>query len=198
MLKGATVSLGELDQLRRIENVVRLGHVVRIDPDAITLERGSIPTSSDHLHVHCASAGLSDNPPVQIFADDAITLQPITRVSLSLSAGLIAFVEASGRPAAEKNRLCRPNAWFDTPFDFIRHVLTGMKTELEWQRAPDLLAWVDASRLNLMKSLDDDPDRGTVADLQRRFLTALFPALAKLDELASHATPAERSRMFAP
>ena len=77
--------VGELEQLRRIENVVRLGHVERIDLDAITLEHGSIPTSPDHLHVHCASAGLSDNPPKPIFTDDTITLQPITRVSLTLS-----------------------------------------------------------------------------------------------------------------
>ena len=62
MLKGATPSLGELDQLRRIENVVRLGHVERIDLDAITLEHGSIPTSPDHLHIHCASAGLERQP----------------------------------------------------------------------------------------------------------------------------------------
>jgi hypothetical protein len=57
---------------------------------------------------------------------------------------------------------------------------------------------VDASRLNLVKSLTDDPDQAAVADLQGRFLTALFPALAKLDELASDATPTERARMFEP
>ncbi len=198
MLKGATASIGEVDQLRRIENVVRLGHVLRIERDAIMLERGSIPTSSDHLHIHCASAGLSDSPPKAVFTDDGITLQPITRVSLSLSTGLIGFVEASERTTAEKNRLCPPNPWPHTPFDFTRHILTGMKTEMEWRSAPDLVAWVDASRLNLMKGLDQDPDTATVADLQRRFLTALFPALAKLDELASHATPAEHARMFDP
>ncbi len=196
MLKGATASVGELDQLRRIENVVRLGHVARIDLDSITLEHGSIPTSSGHLHIHCASAGLSDNPPKPIFADGTITLQPITRVSLSLSTALIGFVEASGRTMTEKNRLCPPNPWPHTPFDWARHLLTGMKTEMEWQSAPDVTAWVDASRLNLVKSLDQDPDKAAVADLQRRFVTALFPALAKLDELASHATPAERARMF--
>ena len=162
----------------------------------ITLEHGSIPTSPDHLHVHCAAAGLSDNPPKPIFADDTITLQPITRVSLSLSTGLLGFVEASPRSTAEKNRLCRPNPWSDTPFDFTRHLLTGMKTEMEWQSAPDVVAWVEASRLNLMKGLDRDPDTATVADLQRRFLTALFPALAKLEELEAQATPAERARIF--
>ena len=198
MLKGATASLGELDELRRIENVVRLGHVEQIHPDSITLEDGSIPTSPDHLHIHCASAGLSDNPPKPIFADDNILLQPVTRVSLSLSAGLIGFVEASGRSTAEKNRLCRPNAWPHTPFDWIRHLLTGMRTEMEWQGAPDVLAWVEASRLNLVKGLDQHPDKDTVADLQGRFVTALFPALAKLDEFALKVTPVERARIFAP
>ncbi len=198
MLKGATVSVGELDELRRIENVVRLGHVERIDLDAITLEHGSVPTSPDRVHIHCASAGLSDNPPKTIFTEHNIVLQPITRVSLSLSAGLIGFVEASGRSEAEKNRLCRPNAWPHTPFDWIRHLLTGVRTEMEWQDAPDVLAWVDASRLNLVKGLDRHPDKGRVAELQGRFVTALFPALAKLEAFASNALPAERERMFEP
>jgi hypothetical protein len=168
MLKGATASLGELGELRRIDNVVRLGHVERIQRDTINLQQGSIPTSPGHLHIHCASAGL------------------------------IGLVEASGRSTAEKNRLCRPNAWIHTPFDWTRHLLTGLRTEMEWQDAPDVLAWMDTSRLNLVKGLDQHPDQAALADLQRRFLTALFPALAKLDEFASCATPAERARMFEP
>jgi hypothetical protein len=197
MLKGATSSRGELEQLRRIDNVVRLGHVTRIDLDTIELDQGSIPTSPDHLHVHCASAGLSDNPPKPIFEDDNITLQLVSRISLPLSTALIGFVEASGRTTAEKNHLCRPNPWPHTPFDWARHLLIGMQTEMEWQGAPDVQAWVDASRLNLVKSLPHDPDHAAVADLQGRFLTALFPALAKLDNLAAQATSAERARMVA-
>jgi hypothetical protein len=196
MFKGATASLGELDQLRRIKNVVRRGRVKRIDVEAITLEHGSIPTTSDHVHIHCASAGLSDHPPTPIFGDNNITLQPITRVSISLSAALTAFVEASKRTTPEKNRLCRPNAWPHTPFDWTRHLLTGMKTELEWQGATDVRAWVEASRLNLVKNLDKHPNKAAVEDLQGRFVAALFPALAKLDQFASHATLAERARMF--
>src|SRR3989440_12586034 len=57
MMKGGTVSLRELEQLGRIENVVRLGHVERIEPDRIVLEQGSIPTTPQHLHVHCAASG---------------------------------------------------------------------------------------------------------------------------------------------
>jgi hypothetical protein len=196
MVKGATVSLGELDRLRNISNVVRLGHVTRIDPETITLEGGSVPTNPDQLHVHCASAGLSDRPPIPIFTDDTITLQPITRASLSLSTGLIGLVEASGRSTGDKNRLCPPNAWFDTPFDWIRHLLTGMRTELRWRGAPDVGAWVESSRLNLMKGLDQSPDQLAVADLQSRFLTALFPALAGFETMTANASPAEHARMF--
>jgi hypothetical protein len=196
MIKGATVSLGELDRLRSIGKVIRLGHVTRIDSETITLEEGSAPTSSDQLHVHCASAGLGDNPPRPIFTDDTIVLQPITRVSLSLSAGLIGLLEASGRSTDEKNRLCPPNMWFDTPFDWIRHLLTGMRTELEWREAPDVAAWVESSRLNLMKGLDQSPDKLAVADLQSRFLTALFPALAGFEMMTAKASPTERMRMF--
>jgi hypothetical protein len=197
MLRGATASAGELELMRQVENVVRLGHVKRIDEDAITLEGGTIPTTPGHVHVHCAAQGLSDNPPTPIFEDAKLTLQPITRVSLSLSAGLIGLVEASGRSTAEKNRLCRANAWPQTPFDFLRHMLTGMRTEMEWLSADDVNAWVAASRLNLVRDIDRDPDQDTVAALQGRFLNALGPALAKFDELSAQATPAERRRLSA-
>ena len=197
ILKGATSSVGELQQLQRVENVVRLGHVRRIERDAVELEHGAIPTSPGHLHVHCAARGLSDNPPRPIFSEEMIVLQPVTRVSLSLSAGLIGLVESSGRSTDDKNLLCHPNMWPHTPFDWIRHILTGLRTEMQWQGAPDVLAWVEASRLNLIKGLDQQPDAGTVGRLQERFLTALFPALEKLDEFAARASTSERARILA-
>ena len=55
---------------------------------------------------------------------------------------------------------------------------------------------MESSRLNLMKGLDQYSDKAAVADLQRRFLTALFPALTRFDTLTANATPAERARMF--
>ncbi len=194
MMKGATLSAGELALLRQVENVVRMGHVERIDLDEIVLEHGSIPTSPEHLHVHCATNGLSDRPPVPIFTDDALTLQVVSRISLCMSSAMIGFVEASGRTTAEKNRLCRPNPWPQTPFDFLRAILLGIRTELEWQAA-DLQVWVNASRLNLLGGLVDQPD-GEVRALQGRFLAALSPALNNLEQLAAQASDPERARIF--
>jgi hypothetical protein len=198
MMKGGTVSAGELDQLRRVKNVVRLGHVQRIERDRIVLDHGSIPTTGDHVHVHCAASGLSDNPPRTIFTDDTITLQLVTRVSLSLSGALLGLVEASHRTTEEKNRLCRPTAWPHTPFDYLRAILAGISTEMGWLEAPDLNEWLDRSRLNLMHGLGEHDDAETVRELQQRFFAALFPAFDKLQEFAAQATPRERARMYEP
>jgi hypothetical protein len=198
MMKGATISRGELAQLRQIDDVVRLGHVKRVGIDEIVLDRGSIPTSADRLHVHCASSGLSDNPPIAIFTDDVITLQLVTRVNLTMSAAMIGYVETTSRTTEEKNRLCPPNPWPHTPFDFLRVLVQGIETELAWQEAADLRNWVDTCRLNVMQGLEDLEDQAAVRDLQGRFLTAVFPAMANLKTLAGEATPAERARMFEP
>jgi hypothetical protein len=195
MLRGGTANVGEVAQFRQIENVIRLGHVERIDPDVITLQQGTVPTTPATLHIHCAAPGLSDKLPVPIWGDGTITLQPISRVSLSLSVALLGYVEASDRTNDEKNALCPPNPWPHTPFDFMRHLLLGMRTEASWQDR-DLAQFMEASRLNLVGGLGDAPDQATVHELQGRFLTALFPAIEKLDLLAKQATPAEQARIF--
>jgi hypothetical protein len=198
MMKGGTASLGELEQLRRIASVVRLGHVERIEPDQIVLEHGSIPTTPDHLHVHCAAAGLSDNPPRPIFTDDTITLQLVTRVGLTLSGALQGFLESTGRTTEEKNTLCPPTVMPHTPFDYLRVVLAGISTEMGWQKAPDLQEWIDRSRLNLLSGLGENGDPAAVREMQGRFFAALFPALDRLQVFAAQATPRERARMFEP
>jgi hypothetical protein len=197
MMKGGTLSVRELEQLRRVRDVIRLGHVERIEPDRIVLEHGTVPTTPDTVHVHCAAAGLSDNLPQPVFSDDTVTLQLVTRVSLTLSGALQGVLEASGRSTEEKNRLCPPTVMPHTPFDYLRVVLAGIGTELGWQEAPELQAWLDGSRLNLMHGLEN-ADPATVHALQSRFFAALFPAMEKLQELAAQATPRERARMFDP
>jgi hypothetical protein len=198
MCKGGTVSRRELEQLRRVDDVVRLGRVVRIEPDEIVLERGSIATSPDRLHVHCAASGLSDNPPRAIYADDEITLQLVTRLGLTLSGALQGYLESTGRTTQQKNALCPPTSMPHTPFDYLRVILAGITTEMGWQDAPDLAAWLDACRLNLLHGLGEHDDPAEVRDLQNRFFAALPGALDKLDRFAADATPRERARMFAP
>jgi len=199
MMKGGTVSIPELEQLRTIEHVVRLGRVQRIERDRIVLRDGEVPTTPGHVHVHCAASGLSDNPPIPIYGDDAITLQLVTRLGLTLSGALQGVLEASGRTTSEKNALCRPAVMPHTPFDYLRTILAGIATEMRWTDAADLREWLDTSRLNLLAGMGErEEERAEVAELQGRFFTALGPAFEKLQLFAASATPRERARMFDP
>jgi len=191
MARGGTLTVAEVEELREIRDVVRLGHVRRIERDRIVLEDGTIPTGPDHVHVHCAAQGLPHTLPRPIFEDDAITLQCVSRMNPTLSAAMTGYLETTDRSTEEKNRLLPPNPYSDTALDFVRAVLMGLRAEMGWRSAPDLQAWVDASRLNVLRDLGST-DGERLVELQGRFLTAVGPAQAKLDELLAHATPAER------
>ena len=196
MMRGGTVSPRELEQLRRIEHVVRLGHVERIEPERIVMEKGR---SRRHPSAPCAlrRVGVGDNPPRVIFTDEAITLQLVTRLGLTLSGALQGVLEASGRSTDEKNRLCVPTTMPQTPFDYLRAILTGIRTELGWSDAPDLREWLDGSRLNLLCGLGADGDGAELGDLQVRFFDALGPPFERLEVFAAGATHGN-GRAWAP
>jgi hypothetical protein len=137
-------------------------------------------------------------PPRPIFADDAITLQCVTRMHPTLSAAMAGYLETTDRSTSEKNRLLPPNPYSDTPFDFLRAVIMGLHTEVRWAAEPDVQAWLDASRLNVVKDLASTADHDELRDLQGRFLTAIFPALEKLRAFRAVASPAEQELMFDP
>ena len=81
-------------------------------------------------------------------------------MSPTLSAAVTGYVETTDRSIGEKNRLIPPNPYSDTPFDFLRAVVMGLHAEVRWAAEPDVQAWLDGSRLNVVKGLGstgDDP-----------------------------------------
>jgi hypothetical protein len=62
MYRGTMLSTRELDALRQIEDIVRLGRVQRVEVDRIVLERGETRTGPDVLHVDCTARGLRNAP----------------------------------------------------------------------------------------------------------------------------------------
>ncbi len=148
MYRCATVTQAELEQLRRIENVVRLGHVRRIEPDTILLDDGTVPTSTETLHVHCAADGLARRPAVPVFNRDAITLQALRACQQVFSAAFTAHVEATVADEAEKNAICTPVPHPDTHLDFLRTTLANTTNLVQWMMNEDLAAWLRNSRLD--------------------------------------------------
>jgi NAD(P)-binding Rossmann-like domain len=192
MYRGTMLSRRELDGLRQITDVVRLGRVRRIDADRVVLERGEIPVARDGLHVDCTALGLSSAPATPVFQPGRIVLQQVRHLSPSFNAGLIGFVEARVEDDADKNRLCSPNPYPSSIQDWPRLVSRTWRTEVRWLRDPDVSAWVAASRLNLIGALPEHADEPSVQAAVSRFLTNVRPAidrLAQLDGQAARSDP---------
>ena len=90
MAKTPTLGAWELDLLRTIENVVRLGHIKHVTRREIVLDDGVVPLAPGSLVVHCAASGLQYPPLVPVWGPDKIRLQTI-RV------GFPCFCAGSGR-----------------------------------------------------------------------------------------------------
>ena len=179
MYKGATIGDWEIELLRRIEDVVRLGYVRSIERDRILLERGSVATSRRNLHVHCA-AGVRYPPALPIFAADRITLQPVRMGLIPFNAALVGFVEAHRGDDAEKNRLCPTNPFTNTPLDWARATLIQMGADRAWSKEPDLQAWLERSRLNPIRGLRAHADEERVQRASQKFAANVGPGLKRL------------------
>lgn len=189
MYKAATASAWEVEQLRRIRNVVRLGRVRRIERDAIVLEEGTIATSPRHLHVHCAAPGLKLAPGVAMFTPDRITLQPIRTGLIPFNAALVGFVEATRDDTVEKNRVCPPNPMPDVPLDWLRGTLIGMQADYLWSRDPALSEWLERARLNPSRGIRRRMNDPQVQQAGVRYARNVRPALAKLQQFVAQTHP---------
>lgn len=148
MYRCATVSLAELEQLRRIEHIVRLGHVQSIGTDEIVLDNGTIPTSPDTLHIDCTADGLGQRPAVPVFNGGRITLQPVRTCQPTFSAAFIGHVEAGYQNEAEKNELCQAIPHPNSDIDWLRTTLDNALNTARWNSDPALGAWLRGSRLD--------------------------------------------------
>jgi len=180
MYRGTMLSRQELDALRRITDVVRLGRVRRIEPDQIVLERGETATATDVLHIDCTALGLSNAPATPIFQPGRIVLQQVRHLSPSFNAALIGFVEARRDSDADKNRLCPPNPYPSSIEDWPRMMSRTWRTEARWLSEPDVAAWVAASRLNLIGALPDHANEPSVHAAVKRYLTYVKAAVDRL------------------
>lgn len=159
--RGATISDRELEKLRRIEDVVRLGYVRRIDQDQIVLDDGVIPTGPGRLHVHCSARGLSSAPVTPVFEPDRVLPQQIRLGMIPLCAAMVAHVEVVGDDDEEKNRLCAPLPMPDLAEDWRTLTLGMLHNDYRWLQDGDLARWMNECRLNVAagtQELGDDPE----------------------------------------
>jgi hypothetical protein len=175
----------ELAELRRIQGIVRLGHVKAIDADQIHLDQGSIPMRPDTLVVDCSAAGIPSVETVPVWAGNRITPQWLSSFGTVFSASFIAHVEATFDDEAEKNALCTPMSPPTLATDWLRMLHVTMNNRHLWSRHPELQQWLAASRLNSMfhSAGRIRPDETEKIALMQRYRQAIKPAVARLPKL---------------
>jgi hypothetical protein len=153
MYRCATVTTEELEQLRRITDVVRMGHLLRIDPDKMVLDGGIVAMDSRALYIDCTADGAEKRPATPIFDAGRITLQSVRGCQQIFSAALIAHAEAAYPDDTVRNQLCVPLPHPDTELDWVRIALADYGNQRRWLDDPDLTAWLATARLDLFGHL---------------------------------------------
>jgi hypothetical protein len=191
MYRCATVSLAELEQLRRIRDVVRLGHVARIERRVMVLEHGERPVAPRTLHVDCTADGLEKRPAVPVFDGPRITLQSVRTCQQVFSAALIAHVEAAYPDDAARNRLCAPIPHPDTARDWLRTTIDNGRNERLWAEDGALRDWLAGSRLNWLRRVGPSPptEPSARAAIERHVREASLAVGQKLEVLLAEARP---------
>lgn len=185
MAKTPTLATWELDRLRSIEHVVRLGHITTVGRGRIDLERGSLPIPGDALVVDCAADGLKRPPLIPIWRPEAITPQPIRAGFPCFGAALAGYVEATRTDDAEKNRLCPPSPYGDSLAEWARMNALGTRNAASFGAEPDIREWAARVALNPARIPPGHDGSAALDDAVARIGAHAGPAATRLAELAA-------------
>ncbi|WP_418275277.1 NAD(P)-binding protein [Isoptericola jiangsuensis] len=200
MARVPTLGRWELDLLRTVRDVVRLGHVRRVSPGRLALTGGDVAVRPDAVVVHCAAEGLRRRTTTPVWSPGRMTLQPVRAGFPCFGAALAGYVEATRPTAGDDalNALCPATPYSSTPHEWVAMQAAGARATASFMAEPDIAAWTRTVALDPARVSPQDAARPEVqAALER--VAELRPAgLAGLDRLARSATvrPADvRARM---
>jgi NAD(P)-binding Rossmann-like domain len=178
MYRCAILSQAELEALRNISDVVRMGHVQSIEPGRITLDGGVRDIEDSALYIDCSADGLAHREPTTVFTDGHISLQTVRTCQPAFSAAVIGHVEAAYADDETRNAFCGPVPYPREPTDWLRMMLAFNKNQLHWFSDPGMMAWVDLSRLNVLHHVT-----ATVSERAReKIISMLISQMPKLND----------------
>ena len=187
MMHFATISTHEIEVLQTITKVVRRGRVRTIRAQSIEFADGNEPTCGSPTYIDCTASGAVPCPVQPVFQGDRIILQYILSPRTSLSAAIIAFVEAHKDDDAIKNALCEPVSMGDTVADYVPLILGNMANQQRQSHDSDLRAWLRKSRLDGFSGLMStvDPDDAAKLAIVQRLRDAAPAAFSNLTRIAA-------------
>ena len=190
MYHGATISKPELEQIRRIKNVIRMGRVKHIEQDEIILEQGTLPTDKDALYIDCSARAVPVTETFPVFDGDLITIQTVRTIQPVFSGAMIAHVEATYETEREKNDLCTVVPLPNHATDWIIVTAGLMMNQMRWSQDKALRAWIADNRLDGFTHLARDVDQGNEVHMAilKRMRDSAGPAMMKLQQFIGELT----------
>lgn len=185
MAKAPTLGVWELELLRTIEHVVRLGHIRRVRRGRLGFDGESVAVADDALVVHCAGSGLMYRPLVPIWAPGSITLQPIRAGFPSFGAAIAGYVEATRTDDDEKNRLARPSPYPDSMSAWARMIAVGGRNSAAFGSEPDIAEWASTVATNPARIAPGAPRTAQLDAVLERLAAHAARGTARLEELSS-------------
>jgi hypothetical protein len=183
MARAPTLGTWELELLRTIEHVVRLGHVHGVRRGRIDLAQGSVDVADDAVVVDCTADGLKVRPLLPVWQPDVITPQPVRAGFPCFGAALTGYVEATRDGDDEKNRLCRPSSFGNSLEDWARMNVRGSRNVESFSSEPDILAWSNRVAVNPARVPPEHPGSAALDDALDRLAAHAGPGVARLTEL---------------
>jgi len=187
MFHGATVSQLELEELRKIDNVIRLGRVKSIEQSGVILEQGSLPHVEGSLYIDCSASAISNLETKPIFSGELITPQTVRSYQPVFSAAFIAHVELSYDGDQKKNELCQVVPLPNHDTDWIVMMSAMMTNQFNWGQDKDLRKWLYNNRLDGFSKLVADTDRRDAEKMTvlKRIRASMMPAAMNIQQLIS-------------
>ena len=93
-------------------------------------------------------------------------------------------MEATRDNDDEKNKLCPPSPYSDTPADWARMQVLGNRASASFGSQPDIKAWTDRVPLNPARIPPDMAGDAELADAVERFRLHVAAGMARMPELA--------------
>jgi hypothetical protein len=183
MYRCATVTQAELEQLRRIKDIVRMGHVKSIGKDSILLDEGTMVTSPTTLHVDCSADGLERRPVEPVFNGEKITLQSVRTCQQVFSAAFLGHLEAAYDDEALKNELSTPVPHPDSDIDFLRTTLANSLNSARWSEDADLQVWLRNARLDAFSTSIGEVETGVLEKIVLNAMGAVQNLQKMLSEI---------------
>lgn len=198
MYHCATVSLLELDAIRKISNIIRKGRVTKITPEEVHLEQGTYTPNPETLYIDCSASAIAKMSPIQVFRNKNITLQPVRFCQQTFSAALIAHVEATYTSQSEKNTLCKPVPMPNEPVDNLLISLQSNINQLRWGQEPEMRKWLGESRLDYYGSIFPKPpvDPEQAMEMAKQMREGMVGMSKKLWSLLDGLQEPERTRVM--